>query len=214
MPLPCNQAWRLANIVLEALRPYCQRIEVAGSIRRAAPVVNDIDLVLLPKPGQRRAIEDRVRRRCHVRTSGAQTLIADWYLPPHLGLGLDIVQLDLWFAHEDEFDLLSTYPSNWGTLWICRTGSAAANIRLARRAQALGLHWQPHEGVYRGDQLIASRTEEEVYAALGLQWIPPVYREARFAWRSFLLPGADPIALDDEPTDTATTGPTLAPAAT
>ena len=34
-------------------------------------------------------------------------------------------------------------------------------------------------GVFRGDQRIAGNTEEEVYAALGLPWIPPELREAR-----------------------------------
>ena len=38
----------IANQVVEKLAPFCQRIEVAGSIRRRRPFVHDIDLVVIP----------------------------------------------------------------------------------------------------------------------------------------------------------------------
>ena len=36
--------------ILSVTSPYCVRAEVAGSIRRRKPTVNDIDIVVLPKP--------------------------------------------------------------------------------------------------------------------------------------------------------------------
>ncbi|GAH36680.1 unnamed protein product, partial [marine sediment metagenome] len=39
----------IANIVVKAIAPYCQKIEVAGSIRRRKPIVKDIDLVVIAR---------------------------------------------------------------------------------------------------------------------------------------------------------------------
>src|SRR5205823_6435041 len=58
------------------------------------------------------------------------------------------------------------------------TGSQAHNIEVRKIAQAKSLKLNEY-GVYRGSKRIAGRTEEEVYATLGLDWIPPELREAR-----------------------------------
>ena len=63
------------------------------------------------------------------------------------------------------------------------TGSKDHNVVLRGMAKALGLKINEY-GVFRDDRQIAGRTEEEVYAAVGLPWIPPELREARreFEW--------------------------------
>lgn len=165
--IPAQKAWPLADRIVAALAPYCQRIEVAGSLRRARPQVGDIDIVALPHPGQEEGLRSRAKARCRVVSEGDQSLVLT------LANGW---QLDLWIAQPDRSDLLETVPSNWGTLLLCRTGSKEHNIWLARRAHQLGLHWQPHQGVLRDGRVIASRTEEEVYAALAMRWVPPGLR--------------------------------------
>jgi DNA polymerase (family 10) len=60
------------------------------------------------------------------------------------------------------------------------TGSKTHNILL--RDRAIGLGYKLNEyGVFRvdGDVQVAGEREDEVYAALGLDWIPPELREAR-----------------------------------
>lgn len=189
-----REAYELAQIIVDGLRPMCERIEVAGSIRRAREQVNDIDLVAEPKPGRRGQIEARMLARGRRVSSGDQALIAE--LPLHgewaRRLGQASVQIDLWFATADEPDLLGVKPGNWGTILLCRTGSAEHNIRLAARAKQLGLHWNPYRGVMRGEDVIASRTEEEVFGALGLQWIPPACRESLTLWDTYQLPPPPP----------------------
>ncbi|GAI89691.1 unnamed protein product, partial [marine sediment metagenome] len=44
-----ERAQKVADAVMERLIPYCQRIDIAGSIRKGKPWVNDVDLVLVPK---------------------------------------------------------------------------------------------------------------------------------------------------------------------
>lgn len=189
--MQAREAYELALIIVDGLRPMCERIEVAGSIRRAREQVNDIDLVVEPKPGQRAQIEERILRRCSKVSGGEHSLIAE--MPLVVGgwarkLGVPSVQLDVWFTKPDEPDLLEGKPGNWGTILLCRTGSAVHNIRLAARAKELGLHWNPYRGVMRGEEIIASRTEEEVFGALGLQWIPPACREMETSWDAYTKP--------------------------
>src|SRR5438552_14759616 len=58
------------------------------------------------------------------------------------------------------------------------TGSKPHNMLVRRRAQEGGLKINEY-GVFRGKRRVAGRTEEEVYKAIGLPWIPPELREAR-----------------------------------
>jgi len=44
-----NLAFKIANKCLQILKPYCERIEIAGSIRREQPFPNDIELVYILK---------------------------------------------------------------------------------------------------------------------------------------------------------------------
>ena len=58
------------------------------------------------------------------------------------------------------------------------TGSKEHNIVIRRRALDRGLKLNEY-GVFRDDTLVAGRTEEEVYRAVDLPWIPPELRENR-----------------------------------
>src|SRR5438874_8375908 len=56
------------------------------------------------------------------------------------------------------------------------TGSKEHNVALRARAKRRG--WTLSEyGLFEGDKAIAGRTEEEIYAKLGMPWIPPEIRE-------------------------------------
>lgn len=166
------KAEALANKVVRELRPFCHRIEIAGSIRRKRAEVNDIDLVLIPRDLPR--LLKRAQERCTLATEQAQTNVR---LNFENGF-----PLDLWVAHNGERDLLGEIPSNWGAVMLCRTGSMEHNIQLADYARSKGLKFMPYIGIVRerrGDQdeILAARTEEEIYAAVGLEWLPPTRRE-------------------------------------
>src|SRR5690242_17561878 len=47
--IPLAAAWELANRVLTELAPFCERIKIAGSIRREKPEVKDLEIVCIPK---------------------------------------------------------------------------------------------------------------------------------------------------------------------
>lgn len=163
----------IAEQIVERLDFYCERIEIAGSIRRQRPQVNDIDLVILPKPGHLLAIKERCAVSCARITDGDQNAIFRLNLN-----AIESIQLDLFFAHPAASDLLTSTPGSFGSLLLCRTGSKEHNIWLVEHAKRVGRKWNPYHGVYAADgQLIASESEEDIFRALDLEFMPPERRE-------------------------------------
>jgi DNA polymerase (family 10) len=190
--MPLERAERYARKLVEWLEPYCERIRVAGSIRRRRPVCNDVDIVCIPKSTERRDLLGEVIGRtnhcweflrAYVRDNArrvSQLEVSPRFISGGDAEGKQVIidlpkcQLDLWFAT----------PATWGTRLLCRTGSKEHNIWLCERANARGLHWNPYEGLTRAPEGLARQggavvcnTEEEIYEALGLQWIQPENRE-------------------------------------
>jgi DNA polymerase (family 10) len=163
---PLAMARSLAERIVAELGPYCEQIEIAGSIRRGRGHVGDIDLVALPR--DRAAFKERLGRHCQLEIKGEQNIIA------RLKNGL---QLDVFLARGEERTLLDVTPGNWGTLLLCRTGSRAFNVWLAEQAKAKGYHWNPYRGLEQRGLVVASETEEQLFQRLGLAWIRPEERE-------------------------------------
>ena len=69
-----------------------------------------------------------------------------------------------------------TDAHHFGITLLFATGSARHLEALQQRAAAMGMTLSP-EGLRRGRKVIASESEAEIYAALGLQYIPPEMRE-------------------------------------
>jgi DNA polymerase/3'-5' exonuclease PolX len=164
---------KLAARILAELAPFCDQCEIAGSIRRRRPYVNDIDIVALPKRNQAVAFVARVKQSTAVVKDGAQELVVRLR---------DGTQLDVWIANPGSSDLIDgDRPTNYGSLLLCRTGSAAHNIFLIEQAKKLGLRWNPHHGVFSStgnkSQCLASITEEDIFRALNLEFVPPEKRE-------------------------------------
>lgn len=156
----------LAEKIVAELSPYCEQIEIAGSIRRRRPEVNDIDLVVLPRDLV--GLKGRCLQRATCLVHGAQNFSVA------LANG---VKVDLWLAQPDSHDLFDQFPGNWGTLLLCRTGSKEHNIHIAKTALAQGLAWDPYRGLKCGSRIVACRTEEDIFTALKMPFIKPEDRE-------------------------------------
>src|SRR4029077_943565 len=77
-----------------------------------------------------------------------------------------------------EMDVRVVPAESYGAALQYFTGSKAHNIVVRKRAQDRGLKINEY-GVFRGEKAVAGRTEEDVYAAVDLPWIPPELREDR-----------------------------------
>lgn len=163
MNLPLSKARAFAEKVMEQIAPYCERMEIAGSIRRKVHTVSDVDLVVVPRDVKglmKRALERGVQVCAGEHVFRVETVVG--------------VQIDIYFAHTGKPDLFRPLPSNWGSVLLCRTGSREHNIKLCQQANKLGLKWDPSFGLFNefGDCLAAA-TEEELFAALQLDYVKP-----------------------------------------
>jgi DNA polymerase (family X) len=185
-----HRAIRFADAAVAALAPYCAQIEIAGSLRRGRPQVGDVDLVVQAHPGQEPGLRSRAKARAKTVSEGDFSLIVE---------AAGGIQVDIWFAQGERRDLLSVFPGTFGTILLCRTGSREFNIKVATRAKALGMHWDPARGLFRnGHERVASDTEEGLFKALGLRWIPPHYRETEIFFKQWELEAPAPVVVGPE----------------
>src|SRR5437667_265277 len=77
-----------------------------------------------------------------------------------------------------QVDLRAVEPDAYGAALLYFTGSKAHNIELRKIAQEQSYKLNEY-GLFKGTRRAAGKTEEEIYAKLGLDWIPPELREAR-----------------------------------
>ena len=157
-----EEVYPVAHSIVRALREGAgaDRVEVAGSFRRARETVGDLDILVTSKdPGK------------VFETFTAQPLVAEVKMR---GETKETVVL----SGGLQVDLRVVKPEEFGAALQYFTGSKDHNVRLRSRARDRGLKVNEY-GVFRGDERIAGSTEEEVYASLGLAWIPPELREDR-----------------------------------
>lgn len=159
-----QRAQEIADSVVERFRPLCLKIEVAGSIRRRRPFVNDVDLVLIPED---RYAFDRVLMEMAVEATGSPKLKVAG--PKIARVPYQGTTVDIYYAT----------PEIWATLLLIRTGSKKHNLSLAARAKSKG--WRLHasgDGLFNEkDERVAGDTEHSIFEALGLPYKEPELRE-------------------------------------
>lgn len=136
------------------------RIEVAGSYRRRQETVGDIDLLAMAQTGHQ--VAERFVSYPEFREILAH---GDTKCAAVLRSGLQV-------------DLRIVPPKSAGAALHYFTGSKAHSIAMRTLAQQQGFKLNEY-GVFKKSQWIAGRTEDEVYRAVGLPFIPPELREDR-----------------------------------
>ena len=160
-----HEAEQYARAIVEYLKAgggAIDEIDVAGSFRRRKETIGDLDIVVTCAPAKAAAVIQRFGKFNEVTQVAAQ---GDTRATVRLSSGLQV-------------DLRVVEPSCFGAAMQYFTGSQAHNIELRKIAQSKKLKLNEY-GVFRGSKCIAGRTEQDVYAALGLDWIPPELRENR-----------------------------------
>jgi DNA polymerase (family 10) len=159
-----NKATDLGEAIVEELRrhPAAVHVEIAGGVRRLADSVKDLDIVAASDdPPALAAALTELDMVESASSSGENAARAR----THNGVSID---------------LRVVRPEQFGNLLQHFTGSKNHNMKIRERAVRKGLHVSEY-GILddaTGDTL-ACATEEEVYARLGLPWIPPELREER-----------------------------------
>lgn len=145
---------KLSKQIYKRLKPLSRRIEIAGSIRRKVPKPYDVDIVLIPKD------KDRVSEALHnlgkFKSGGGHRLT----------YRIEGVSVEIYFAE----------AKSWGAMMLTYTGSFGNNIGLRVIAKKKGMLLNQY-GLFKEDELIASKTENAIYKAMGRSYTPPEGRK-------------------------------------
>lgn len=143
-----------------------KKIERAGSLRRGSETVGDIDILAVAS--------DAGRAMDHFAAyPGTENVIAK-----------GATKSSITIKEGPQVDLRVIDPAEWGAALVYFTGSKLHNVKIRHIAKDKGLKVSEY-GVFSvnastgAEKKIAGKTEEDVYRALGMEWIPPELREDR-----------------------------------
>ena len=206
--------------LVRLLSPVCERIEIAGGVRRRKAEPHDIEVVAIPKVrGIRTGVMDLATgEERRILTNGL-----DWFLrraldpdnpaarllfkpapPSKDGRRAPFAERHYIFLYKDEkIDLYAVLPpAQWGVIFTIRTGDAGYTHALVSKGWPKGLYFidgavyrvtrkkdgtpvqsafvrPPEEKLFSDDvdaELVPTPEERDVFAALGLDWVPPEQR--------------------------------------
>lgn len=134
--------------------------EMLGSYRRMEPESGDIDLAIKLSPGiDLKSIVESLR----------PYLVGDLAYGEFKYMGIYRLSSD-WNAHR--IDIRTFEPQIWPYAVMYFTGSQNFNILMRRRANDLGLNLSEYSLTGKG-KVYPAETEEDIFAALGVKYIPP-----------------------------------------
>ncbi len=160
-----DQAWEASEIVTGFLEGLfgVDEVKTAGSLRRRAETIGDVDILVAAKKGEKIIKEFTgagfVREIIAAGSTKGSAIIQTQTTPVHV---------DVRVVPQKSFGAAAQYF----------TGSQQHNVRLREIAVKAKLKLNEY-GLFKGDKMIAGRTEEEIYKKLGLDYIEPVLREDR-----------------------------------
>ena len=179
-PMSLRTARAVASEMIEALRPYCLRVEVAGSICRSRDWINDIEIVAIPKatiePAPTDLFGNALDKPKEVRDLGFVMVVdslAEVIVKgnPQTGRYIQFVT-----STGITVDLFLCRPETWGYIMAIRTGSADFSKALAGRWVQLG-----YKGIAgaltRGERPINTPEERDLFELLGMNVPYPHERE-------------------------------------
>jgi DNA polymerase (family 10) len=162
-----RKSWPEAHRILKAYLAYLHtvqdidQLEPAGSYRRRKETVGDLDIL--------------------VTTSGSSAPIINTFTAyPEVVevLAKGDTKASVILRDKIQVDLRVVEPGSFGAALQYFTGSKEHNVAVRKIAKDKGLKLSEY-GVFKGEEMVAGKTEEKVYNAVGMSLIPPELRENR-----------------------------------
>jgi DNA polymerase (family 10) len=158
--LELAKAQVLSKQVETIIKPFCDKLEVVGSIRRQKPTVGDIDFVVAGTDcGWSKIVQ--ALKKTNVICAGKSLMKI------HYPCERTLFQVDFYRATVQTF----------GIQELIRTGSADHNMWLAGYSISKGFRLKYSEGLMKDEVAVAGETEESVFTALDLPCPEPQIRE-------------------------------------
>lgn len=165
--------------LMAALKPFCERIEIAGSLRRCKTTVGDIELLFIPRKEDRQAdmfttepvdlaaeFISGLLARGEIIKRPSETGVVTWgklnKLAEHVASGIPV-------------DFFATTEENWWVSLVIRTGSKETNLKLTTGAQKQSATLNAYGcGVTWSDGVVTPATSEEhVFQLCGVKYAEP-----------------------------------------
>jgi DNA polymerase/3'-5' exonuclease PolX len=190
--IPHAEAWRTAVDLKEALAPACERVEIAGSLRRGKPEVHDIEIVAVPKTETRPdglfgevqgdLLEECVagllaHERIEARAIGIKRADGSIEIQNKLGWAFKAL-----VYHGIAVDLFVVRPpASWGVIFGLRTGPGDWNIELVTRCKEVGRRvaggqveaWHSASSSW---VVVPTPEEADFFRSIGQPWVEPADR--------------------------------------
>ena len=187
---PRREALKVAEEIYHKIKPFTERCQLVGSMRRQRRFVHDIEFLYIPKlslPMQgmmKELLEDKpiemvdmtdllfnallkdktIAKRPNVR--GGYTWGPENKLALHVPSGISV-------------DFFATSPDNWWVSLVIRTGGKRTNLMLTTGARRRGLTLHAYgsgfENLSTGERLPCT-SERDVFRIAGLRFLEPQYR--------------------------------------
>ncbi len=149
----------IATQLCKYLESHAERVAYGGSLRRMKEIVHDVDILAA-------STNVEATMKAFLSMPLIESVLAQGGTKASVR-----VQDDL------QVDLRVIEPKSWGAAMHYFTGSKAHNIRMRERAIKQGLKLNEYGLFDANDNSVAGTEEEEIFARLGLPYIPPVLRE-------------------------------------
>jgi len=159
---PYHEMMPIAEKVKALLAPDCERIEIAGSLRRKKDFIGDIEIVCIPKPfdvglfasGIAKTVDQWQKVKGEVTGKYTQRILPE-------GVVLDLFMVN---------------PESWGLQLAIRTGSAD----FSHKVLACGwvkAGYKCEDGLLRRfGGIVQVREERDLFNLIGLEWVDPMDR--------------------------------------
>jgi len=148
---------KLSKGIFKKLKPFCKKIEIAGSIRRGEKHPFDIDIVLIPKDKDK--LEEFIKKSLNGKYLQGGGHESTWEI--------NGVKVELYYTDEEE----------WGAELLAYSSEKGAGIGLRIVARKKGFKLTQH-GLFdrKTGKKIAGKTEREIYSALKRPYKKPEER--------------------------------------
>lgn len=177
--IPRAKALEVANEIYKLLLPWCERCKVVGSLRRARPMVSDVEFLIVGKVITRK-MDLLEYEQCNAALLAIDELVKDNVIAPRPNCnGItawgEKNRLAIHVTSEVPIDFFMATPESWWNMLVCRTGGSISNTRLAQAYKQKGLRWHPYGEGYtnlKGNSF-PNLSEEDVFKNAGLRYIEP-----------------------------------------
>ena len=178
---PISDARSVAQMLVHDLAALCERIEIAGSIRRKKPMVSDIEILYVPR-FEERPFDLFSTHLLNLADEQINHWLSVGYLakrPSSTGVTAwgDKNKLGIHVPSGISLDLFATTLENWWVSLVVRTGSKETNLKLTNGAINHGRSLNAYGcGVTERGNIIPARSERDVFDLCFVPYAEPENR--------------------------------------